>query len=204
MGFLKKKSAQYKAAIRVDKYRVRAVELREHDPDTFAQMLASADRSEAEGVAQRDPVAYVALLMAAWDDSEAGGDESVAAQRDIDYWPTTLDLDAAWAELVEGFLSNPAQQPGETIYYARERVRRMVALSVMEQVGSIDPKLLYEFVWIFNVGDPEAYFKEDPELDKRFDRFLLENHLSQIMEAFVQGLAAEEGLSPTRPSVERF
>jgi len=68
MGFFRRRAAGYRAAIRVERYRAHAVQLREDDPESYAQMLAQADGSEAEESARRDPDAYVALILAGLDD----------------------------------------------------------------------------------------------------------------------------------------
>jgi hypothetical protein len=68
MGFFRKKAESYMAAISVEDNRARAVELREHEPETYAYIPAEADGSEPEDAARRDPEAYVALFVAALDD----------------------------------------------------------------------------------------------------------------------------------------
>jgi hypothetical protein len=69
MGFLRRRARGYRAAFRVEKYRADAVQLRQDDPDSYAQMLAQADGSEAEEAARRDPDAFVALILAGLDDA---------------------------------------------------------------------------------------------------------------------------------------
>ncbi len=68
MGFFRRRAAGYRAAVRVERYRAHAAQLREDDPDSYARMLAQADGSDAEGAARRDPDAYVALVLAGLDD----------------------------------------------------------------------------------------------------------------------------------------
>ena len=70
MGFLRNRVRGYHAGIRVERYRTAAVELRAEDPDTFWRVVARANGSDAEAAAQRDPIAYVALFMAAADDAD--------------------------------------------------------------------------------------------------------------------------------------
>ena len=71
-GFLRNRVSGYGAAIRVERYRTAAEELQAEDPDTFWRIVARADGSDAEVAARRDPVAYVALFMAAADDAGVG------------------------------------------------------------------------------------------------------------------------------------
>jgi hypothetical protein len=61
----------YRAAIRVERYRRAASQLRANDPDGYWHIIAQADGSEAEQAAHRDPDAYVALFMAAASDLPA-------------------------------------------------------------------------------------------------------------------------------------
>jgi hypothetical protein len=68
VSFFRKRARGYRAAFRVEGHRDAAERLRLEDPDTFAQIVAQADGSDAEAAAQRDPVAYVALFMAAAED----------------------------------------------------------------------------------------------------------------------------------------
>ena len=69
MSFFGRKARGYKAAIRVERYRARAEQLRDDDPAEFKEILSQADGTDAEASARRDPIAYVALLMHAADDA---------------------------------------------------------------------------------------------------------------------------------------
>ena len=70
--FFSERRKGYRAAIHVERYRSRAEQLRQDNPELFEQILAQADGSDAEDAARRDPVAYVALFLKAADDVEAG------------------------------------------------------------------------------------------------------------------------------------
>ena len=199
MGFFRKKAAGYKAAIQVEKHRARAVELRERDPALYAHILAQADGSEAEGAARRDPEAYVALFLAAWDAEEAppGPSEPIVVDRDLDHWPT-LDVEAAAAEVAEFFREGVAAVGKTQLYFPRWVVKRVATLTLMEQVFSIRPEVYAELVVILGVTDDEELnlfeelYREDSELDEQLDAFLIRNHLSQIVSVLAQVLSAEE------------
>jgi hypothetical protein len=69
----------------------------------------------------------------------------------------------------------------------------MVAYALMAEVLSVRPELGDEVNPIFFGSDDDADpMREDPALDEALDAFLARNHLSQIVDAFVQGLSAEE------------
>jgi hypothetical protein len=53
----------------VERYRAAAERLRREDLEAFELVVAQASGSDAEAAAQRDPVAYVALFMAAAQDA---------------------------------------------------------------------------------------------------------------------------------------
>jgi hypothetical protein len=120
----------------------------------------------------------------------------VAGERDIDYWPT-LNIDAAWAQVADGFHEGIAERGATQLYFPGWFVRRSVALNLIEQVLHIRPELQEEFAVVMGVvttKDARApdFYREDPELDERLDGFLIRNHLSQIVAAFVQRLSAQE------------
>lgn len=193
MGFFKKRAEGYEAAFRVEKYRAAAVEMRESDPTVYAQVLAQADGSEAEGAARRDPDAYVALFLAAYDDEEVGAPSPAQeGRRDVDYWPT-LDLDAVWAQVTETFHGAIDDRGATQLYFPGWLVRRIAAHALMGQVLLIRPDLGDEVNTIFYGADDDAEpMREDAALDEELDAFLARNHLSQIVGALVQGLSAEE------------
>jgi hypothetical protein len=191
MGFLRKKAAGYKAAVRVEKHRAAAVEMRQHDPETYATVLAQADGSEAEGAARRDPDAYVALFLAAYEDveDEKGASEPVQGGRDNDHWPD-IDLDAVWADINTDFREGLAERGATQLYFPRWAVRSLVTMHLMAHVSATRPDLHDEYADLLTTGAESD--GEDPVLEARVDAFLARNHLSQIVEAIVQGLSAEE------------
>lgn len=77
--FLIGRRRSYAAGNRVERYRAAAQMLRVQDPDTYWQIVAQADGSEAEGAARRDPDAYVALFMAAAQDAGVSAPEAFRA-----------------------------------------------------------------------------------------------------------------------------
>jgi hypothetical protein len=192
MGFFRKKAAGYKAGVRVERYRSAAVELRERDPTTYAQVLARADGSEAEGAARRDPDAYIALFLAAWDD-EAGtpGTSEPVAERDIDHWPS-LNVDATWGQVTEVFHGAIADRDATQLYFPGWFVRRLVTLAVMDEAGPIRPDVAEEFALLIGVADGADPMREDPGLDEKVDAFLSRRRLSQIVAALVEGLSTDD------------
>jgi hypothetical protein len=60
----------YRAAFRVERHRAVAQALRLRDPETYQQILNTAD-GEAAAAAMRDPDAYVALFLAAANNADA-------------------------------------------------------------------------------------------------------------------------------------
>lgn len=64
VGFISRRRRGYRAAFRVERYRAAAELLRVQDPETYRQIAAQADGSDAEGAARSDPDAYVALFLA--------------------------------------------------------------------------------------------------------------------------------------------
>jgi hypothetical protein len=194
MGFLRRKAAGYKAAVRVERYRGAAAQLRESDPVLYAQVLAQADGGEAAAAASRDPDAYVALFLAAWDDEKGAVPAAPVAERDIDYWPT-LNVDAVWADVSQAF-SEAIEGRGATatgLYYPDWFVRRMVAHALMGQALLIRPELADEADRLFYGPDGEAEpFREAPGLDAELDAFLAMAHLDQIVGALAKQLVSAE------------
>jgi len=192
MGFLRRRAAGYKAAFRVEKYRAAAAELRQSDPSLYNQLLAQAEGGEAEAASRRDPDAYVALFLAAWDDEqESAQPEPTASERDIDYWPT-LDIDAAWAEVTKVLHEGIAERGAAQLYFPGWFVRRLVILAVLDEAGPLQPDVGAEFAMLIGADAGADPMREDASLDDEIDAFLVRNHLNQIVTALVQGLSAEE------------
>jgi hypothetical protein len=127
------------------------------------------------------------------DDEPEPSETPEPVERDIDYWPT-LDVDAAWAEVSKTFHDVLAEQDKTQLYFPRWAVRRIVTLTLLEQVASIRPAVAEELAGLLgfdgiNAPDP---FREDPAMDEELDAFLVKSHLSQIVWGFMQGLSAEE------------
>jgi hypothetical protein len=62
----RRKARGYRAAIRVEKYRAAAEQLRREDPAIYDEILARAEReaTRGRGGPPRDPDAFVALFLA--------------------------------------------------------------------------------------------------------------------------------------------
>jgi hypothetical protein len=76
MGFFSRRKAGYKAAVRVERYRATAEQMRQNDPEMYEQILRQADGSPAEAAAARDPDAYVALFLAEAENAGVFDDDS--------------------------------------------------------------------------------------------------------------------------------
>jgi hypothetical protein len=69
----------------------------------------------------------------------------------------------------------------------------MVGWTVMDHVASIRPELWDAFDVLTGFTEKKVDFaREDPSLDAQIDAFLVRSHLSEIVDALIQSLSAEE------------
>lgn len=198
MGFFRQRAKGYKTAVRVEKYRAAAVQLRENEPELYAQALAQANGSEAEAAAKRDPDAYVALVMAAVEGEKlpnhptaAFVDATAPMASDFDYWPE-LDADAV-LDRVGAFFGSIQEEKGAPQYYPNWIIRRHIAFEVIQHAASINPEVFSDGEALFaKADDPkDFFFQENPELDEELERYLARQHLGQIVDAVMGALTDE-------------
>lgn len=193
MGFFRQRAKGYRAAVRVEKYRAAAVQLRENEPELYAQALAQANGSDAEAAAKRDPDAYVALFLAAFEDEKQRNptalvDDGAPVASDLDYWPR-LDADAVLGRVGQ-FFGSIQEEKGAPQYYPNWVVRRHIAFEVIQAAASVDPEVLSDGEALFaDADDPkDFFFEENPRLDDELERYLARQHLTQIVDAIMGAL----------------
>ena len=155
-------------------------------------------RRKGEAAAQRDPDAYVALLLAAFEDAKREDpqtlqdDTATSATSDFDYW-LQLDLDAVYRNVGAFFADIHNEKGVSQQYYPGWLVRRHIAMRVIEAAASISPDAFAGGETLFAAArDSENFFfTEDARLDEELELYLARQHLTQLVDAVVQALSAE-------------